>query len=417
MKNLGLFIVVLLTAVQLMAQSQPSKNTATKSDKITVYFDCPTCDLNYIKEEIGFVNNVRDRAEAQVHIIMTSESTGSGGTRYSVMFYGLMNFKGEDDTLTFTVPADATEEMIRNNYVSTFKLGLIRYALKTDAAKFLTVQYSAPDTAAPPKDKWNNWVASVSGSFYLDGQKSYKSLSNYNSFNIYKVLPEWKTSFSFGNSYSESSYSYEEIDYYYKSINRSIYGSADYIGSISDHWSWGLFGSAGSSTYSNINFTVEITPGIEYDIFPYEEATTRQVRCVYTIGPKQNIYNDTTIFDKKEELLFNQTLGIAAEVVQKWGSLSGSVTGNTYMHDLSKNSVDVYLNTSFRLFKGLELSVYAYYSMIHDQLGLPKGDVSQEELLLQQRQMQTQYSYYVSLGLSYTFGSIYNTVVNPRFGN
>ncbi|HBG70124.1 MAG: hypothetical protein A2W93_10325 [Bacteroidetes bacterium GWF2_43_63] len=417
MKNTCLFILVMMVSVFLMGQS-PSLNKATAgSDKIRVYFDCAYCDMNFIKEEIGFVNNVRDRSEAQVQIIMTSEMNGSGGARYSVMFYGLKNFEGIDDTLAFSVPSDATEEMIRDKYIATFKLGLMQYVIKTDAASFLSIQYNAPDTTAPPIDKWNNWVASVSGSFYLNGQKSYKSLSNYNSFNIYKVLPEWKTSFSFGNSYSESSYSYEEIDYYYKSINRSIYSSADYIGSISNHWSWGLFGAANSSTYSNINFSATLTPGIEYDIFPYKEATTRQVRCVYTIGPKYNIYNDTTIFDKTRELLFAQTLGVAAEVVQKWGSLSGSVTGNTYMHDLSKNSVDVYLNTSFRLFKGLELSVYAYYSMIHDQLGLPKGDVSQEELLLQQRQMQTQYSYYVSLGLSYTFGSIYNTVVNPRFGN
>lgn len=416
MKTIGLFFMICLFTGQLLGQSQPDNKT-TGTNKLKVYFDCPGCDMDYIKQEIGFVDNVRDRAEAQVQILMTSEYTGSGGSRYSVMFYGLKSFVNQNDTLTFVVPADATEDMIRNNYISTFKLGLIRYAMKTDAAKLLSIQYSEPDTTAPPKDKWNNWVASLSGSLYVNGEKSYRSLSNYNSFSIDKVMPEWKTSISIGNSYSENEYSYEEIDYHYKSINRSIYGSADYIGALSDHWSWGLFSSANSSTYSNINFSATINPGIEYDIFPYEDATTRQVRCVYTIGPDYNKYNDTTIFNKTEELLYVQSLGVAAEVVQKWGSLSGSVTGNTYLHDVSKNSVDFYLNTSFRLFKGLELTVYAYYSMIHDQLGLPKGDISQEELLLQQRQMQTQYSYYVSLGLSYTFGSIYNTVVNPRFGN
>jgi hypothetical protein len=55
--------------------------------------------------------------------------------------------------------------------------------------------------------------------------------------------------------------------------------------------------------------------------------------------------------------------------------------------------------------------------MIHDQLGLPKGGASTEEILLQTKRLSTQYTYYSSFGLSYTFGSIYNNVVNPRFGN
>lgn len=409
--------MVVLICNSIAAQNSPKSHTEKTSEKIAVFYDCPSCDLDYIKNEIGFVNNVRDRAEAQVQIVMTEETNGSGGTRYSIMFYGLKEFKGEDDTLTFSVTSDATEEMIRDNYIATFKLGLMRYVMKTDAAKCISIQYSEPDTTTAPKDKWNNWVTSISGNLYLNGQKSYKSLTNYNYVSIYKVMPSWKTDISFGNSYSESEYSMEEYDYYYRSINRSIYGSADYIIGLSDHWSWGLFGAANSSTYSNINFSASLSPAVEYDIYPYEEATTRQVRCVYTIGPDYNKYFDTTIYNKTEELLFSQSLGISAKVVQKWGSLSGSVSADTYLHDFSKNSVDFYLSTSFRLFKGLELSIYAYYNMIHNQLSLPKGDVTQEELLLQQRQIETQYSYYVSLGLSYTFGSIYNTVVNPRFGN
>lgn len=418
MKKAVNFLLALAFSSQLFAQSPSDGNMQPGSfQKINVFYDCPYCDMSYVKEEIGFVNSVRDRMDAQVQIIVATEPTGSGGTRYSVMFYGLKEFKGQDDTLTFSVPSDATEDLIRSNYLSTFKLGLIRYVVKTDAAKMLQITYTAPDTVAPVKDKWNNWVTSISGNLYLNGEKSYKSLSNYNYVSVYKVMPEWKTEFSLSNSYSESEYSLEEYDYYYRSINRSIYGSANYIGALSDHWSWGLFGSAYSSTYSNINFSASFSPGIEYDIFPYKEATTRQIRCVYTIGPEYNKYFDSTIYDKTEELLYSQSLGVAAEIVQKWGSLSGSVTGNSYMHDLSKNSVNFYLNTSFRLFKGLELSVYAYYNMIHNQLSLPKGDVTQEELLLQQRQIETQYSYYLSLGLSYTFGSIYNSVVNPRFGN
>jgi hypothetical protein len=43
--------------------------------------------------------------------------------------------------------------------------------------------------------------------------------------------------------------------------------------------------------------------------------------------------------------------------------------------------------------------------------------VSLEEVLLQRRQLETGYSYFFSVGLSYTFGSIFTNVVNPRFGS
>jgi len=34
---------------------------------------------------------------------------------------------------------------------------------------------------------------------------------------------------------------------------------------------------------------------------------------------------------------------------------------------------------------------------------------------VRQRQLRTSYRYYLAVGISYTFGSIYNNVVNPRF--
>jgi len=53
--------------------------------------------------------------------------------------------------------------------------------------------------------------------------------------------------------------------------------------------------------------------------------------------------------------------------------------------------------------------------MIHDQLSLPAGGATQEEILLHRQELETAYSYWGSMGISYTFGSIYNNIVNPRF--
>jgi hypothetical protein len=43
-------------------------------------------------------------------------------------------------------------------------------------------------------------------------------------------------------------------------------------------------------------------------------------------------------------------------------------------------------------------------------------DFTTEEILMGTGQLATDYSFYGSIGLSYTFGSIYSNVVNSRFG-
>lgn len=42
---------------------------------------------------------------------------------------------------------------------------------------------------------------------------------------------------------------------------------------------------------------------------------------------------------------------------------------------------------------------------------------STEEILVRQRELATGYQYEVGFGVSYSFGSIFNNVVNPRFRN
>jgi len=66
--------------------------------------------------------------------------------------------------------------------------------------------------------------------------------------------------------------------------------------------------------------------------------------------------------------------------------------------------------------KGLRFNLGGGASLIHDQINLPKGGATDEEILLKRKELETNYRYYFHMGLSYTFGSIYNNVVNPRFG-
>ena len=74
----------------------------------------------------------------------------------------------------------------------------------------------------------------------------------------------------------------------------------------------------------------------------------------------------------------------------------------------------MYNRVAVRIFKGLAVRFSANVQLIRDQINLPVGDASLEDVLLRQRQIATDFTAGTSVGLSYTFGSAYNNIVNTR---
>jgi len=108
-------------------------------------------------------------------------------------------------------------------------------------------------------------------------------------------------------------------------------------------------------------------------------------------------------------------LNIAFQVQKKWGSVNLALAGSNYLNDFSRNRVELNTWINFRIFKGLSLEVYGGVAHINDQFNLKKGKVTEAERLLRLRELQTRYRIEGGIELTYTFGSIYNNVVNPRF--
>ena len=107
-------------------------------------------------------------------------------------------------------------------------------------------------------------------------------------------------------------------------------------------------------------------------------------------------------------------LSLAYKVNKKWGSINTSLSGSDYWHDLSKYNVDLYSSLNIRVLKGLSVRLSGGASLIRNQISLKKEGASYEEILLRQQQVATDYNFWMSAGISYTFGSIYNNVVNTR---
>jgi len=407
----NILIILFTNTNTLFSQTSNGRESALK-----IFFDCEDCDEEYIKKELTYVNYVRDSKEAQVHILVTEESSGNGGDKYSFFFIGQMEFKGQNDTLSFFTNSDATNDEIRQKQLHTMKLGLMRYVAKTSIASNISITYkSAENENEVVKDKWNSWVFDTDLEGYFNGEKSYKYTSIYSSFEASRVTPDLKVEFDISANYNKEIYENEDTSI---TVTRnSKYFEHLLVKSINDHWSIGYLTEMRSSIYSNYNFHTIVAPAIEYNIFPYSESSRKQIRFLYHIDGLYSSYIDTTIYNKTKELLFAQKIGIATEFKEKWGSISLSVYGSHYFHNLNFNNLSINSSVSIRILKGLSLRVYGGFSLVHDQLNLRKGDIDKDDMLTRRRELASQYNYWGSVGLTYTFGSIYNNVVNPRFGN
>ncbi len=408
MKKIILTGLVLLGSGYLFSQAVTD---TLRKDALNVFMEAS----DYIRKEIPYVNYVRDIKDAGLYIISTSQRTGSGGVEYSYFFIGQNENEGMRDTLVFTSSPDETSEIIRENEVKTLKMGLVRYVARTPLSKYLSIGFSEPLSETVTSDKWNSWVFRTSVSGYASGEKSYRTSYLNGSFSANRVTEKLKSSLSLRYSYSADKYEVDDELITSEYNSRSLSGLL--VGSLTDHWSVGGTIYAGASKYNNSALSMNIQPGIEYNVFPYSESTRRQLRINYKAGFGYEKYIDTTVYNKIRENLLSHYLTINYEIIQKWGSADLSLGYSNYLHDWSKNNVSLQAFIELRIAKGLSLNFGGGGSIVHDQLGLVKGGATQQEVLLRLRELETQFQYFTSFGLTYTFGSIYNNVVNPRFGN
>ena len=400
-----------LLSLPLFSQEIAPQSDTLRKDALNVFMNAS----DFYKKEISFINYVRDIKVADVYIITTEESTGSGGYVSTFFIVGQGKFKGMADTLKCSFSPDETLDNRRAKQVKTLKLGLMRYIAKTPLAQFMNINFSEPLSETVSSDKWKSWVYSASFFAQSYGQKSYNYsyLDGTLSANRITEKSKFESSISLDLQRNKNVY----IDTIYRSTIREEYLFLRYVKSITDHWSVGGSTNIQTSSYSNYDLSVKIMPGIEYDIFPYSQSTRKQLRILYNIGLDVNKYSEETIRGKINETLARQSLSANLSIIQKWGSVSSSLTWNNYFIDWSYNNLRLNMSASLRILKGLSFSMSGSFALVHDQISLPLGESTLEDVLLQRKMQATDYSYSTYFGFTYTFGSIYNNVVNPRFGN
>lgn len=414
-------IFLLHAALQPAVHAQQGAAPARDSEALSVFLDCQNffCDFDHFRREIGFVNWVRDRKDADLHVLGTSQATGGGGQEYTLTFIGTGPFSGKTDTLKYVSRNTDTQAEIRDGQVRTLKLGLMRYVALTPAAERIRISYTAPSAqlpAGPVDDPWNYWVFRTSIGGSVDGEKTRRSFSLNGSFSASRITEELKITLRSSARYSRQEFELDSVNTFV-STQRDVSADGLLAVSMGNHWSSGILARVSSTTRLNHDLAVEGGPAVEFNIFPYSESTRKQLTIMYSAGFSRFNYEEETIFDKTEETLPRHRLEVAAEARQPWGSVNLSVEGSQFLHDLARHQISLFGAAQVRLFRGLSFNVFGSVARIKDQLYLPKAGVSPEEILVRRRQLGTDYRYFANLGFSYTFGSRFNNVVNPRMGS
>ncbi|MCC5913368.1 MAG: hypothetical protein JJU46_03240 [Balneolaceae bacterium] len=365
------------------------------------------------------MNYVRDQDDADIYLHITDQRTGGGGREYTLVFRGLGDFSTRRDTLRYSSSSTDSSDERRMGLNRHIKIGLVPFVSNTVAIRHLDVFYDRPETADDDdeeiEDPWDGWVFDVNVRSSMNGQSRETNFGLYSGFEAERLTNQWKFVF---RSRGEIRRRTLELSDRTLDINRDwgdTWGMVAY--SLSDHFSVGAYGRARFSRTGNIALDTYIAPAVEYNFYPYTEYQERRFIVQYQLTPSYRRYYNTTINLVDSEWIMRQEFSTQLRFDQPWGRIDVRLSGLNYFHDTSFNRVEINPSFNVRIVRGLSVSLSGRYRIINDQLALelPSDvDPNDPESILIGTQRPTSYNYSISFGLSYTFGSIYNNVVNPR---
>ncbi len=392
-----------------------------------VFLDCQSrinCNQTQFQTEIGFVQWTNEREDADVHLIFTSQGTPAG-REYALDFVGRGSHQGLSDELVYFADDSDVQSEVMDGLARTLRLGLLPYALRSGLGHDLDVVFDGTsfdrasssrgaNGAGPYPDPWNYWTFQVSLSGDLDLRETRTSTRLNPRVDADRVTEAWKLNF-----HTRMDMRRDRRDL---ADGRQVRDDRDnwrftalVVRSITAHISVGIDADIRNSVQNNQDVRVQFNPAVEYNYFPYAEASRRQLIAHYSVGFEHSNYMEETIFGVHRETLPQHRIGVQYRAREEWGNAGVSLDANQYLHDGGFYSMGVSANLSYRIARGLEVSVSGSTSRVNDNIHTPAADISDEDILLGRQNLPSSYRYETSLGMSYRWGSSAANIVNTRF--
>ena len=395
-------LIILLLFIPLASFGQ--------NNKLKAYLDC-RCDQNYLKQQTSFLDHVRDQNLADIEIFILDLRNPTGTRSFEIKIDGNNEYQEISSSVLVSGYANDTSSTLRDKLLNKLKLALVPFLDKANYNLNVDVDSNFDDLTVND-DKWKNWVFELSGSYNDDKEETRKTNRYELEFEVDKLTPDWRIGMEIKRN--ESKGKYFSNDNVYTSSRKTTSFSGRVVKSISDHFSAGVFLGAYQNTYENIDLNRYIAPAIEYSFYPYKDVLSKEITLAYRIGVGKRNYIEKTIYGYEKQKLSSQTLSLNIRFRQKWGNISSYLNATQFLNDGTKKRFSLRSDLDLRVYEGLAVRFSTNINLIREQYSLAAVSNSIEELLLQQRQIATDYKTNFSVGLSYTFGSIYNSVINTR---
>ncbi len=392
-----------------------------RSGALRVFLDCDRgCDFDFLRREIVYVNYVRDRHDAQVHVLVTNQRAAAG-RELTLNFLGQESFAGVNQKLTVTTSDTDTSDEERRALLLVLQMGLMRYVSETPLARGLVISYHEPDgqpgaESAPgaANDPWRAWVYRARASAGFSGEDRRDRQSASGSFSARRTTPKWRTALGIDGDFSETTFEFDDGTSFVSTVRGSGAG-AQLVRSLGPHWGAGLGASSRQSTFLNLDPSYRVAAAAEYNIYPYSESSERELKFSYFLGMTRFQFAEETLLGVTADTLTDQGVIGSFALKQPWGETGIGIELSHFVADPKLYRITLGGRLEYRVFRGLSIELSGNTALVRDQIYLPSAEASEEDILLGRRSLPTNSRFSLNMSLTYTFGSIFNNVVNSRF--
>ncbi|HEY0464149.1 MAG TPA: hypothetical protein VGC79_08075 [Polyangiaceae bacterium] len=408
--------VTLLFALELSAKLARADRTPR------LFISCAQeCFDSYLRQELSYFDVVRDRYLSDFTLVIARQPAANGGERFAVT---LVRARSDPSHAPSPSPAQsfvalpgASVRDIRQQLLQAL-LRTLQVALAgTPHERVFELRIPARNggTLSALDDPWHFWVVTPELLGYCEGASGYFSGEFVSALTLRRITEPSKLRLRGAYSRKLSSYRLEDGS----QLSGDVYAwdaRAIYAASIGEHWALGGALTGRGSEFENLKGHAHAGPLLEYNVFPYTQNASEQLRWVYQVGVWANSYFEENVAGRMHEARPYHALSLIADLNQAWGSLQWVGQLNSFLDASERYRVSVGIVSNIRLFKGLSFTSQGRAALVRDQISLRQRSITDPEIVLRTAQQATNYTFEVQFGLSFSFGSVYNTIVNPRFG-
>lgn len=392
-----------------------SKGEAAKPARPKLHLICPqTCFEDYLRQELSYFDVVRDRYQSDLTLLIVRQKAANGGERMSVRV--LPPEHGVPEHSTVSQPA-ASAEQTRRQLLQEVLAAL--YGALSDTPHRAAFQLSLPQrldgSLSRVDDAWDHWVVSPEQKGVVDAESNFHFVELHSALTFRRVTEQHRLRLRGTYSRSFSRFVLEDGS----ELTGGAYewsGRVSYARTVGQRWALGFAATERSSKFENLRGHAHGGAVAEVNLFPYTENVNKQVRVAYQAGPWLDWYFEPTRDGVLHRVRPYQAVTLVADANQRWGSLQWAFQFNSLLDEPAKWRLGTAAIASLRLFEGLAFNLMGQAALVRDQLSLRARPLTDTDLLLGNVQQETNFKVQLEFGLSYTFGSVHDTIVNPRFG-